>query len=61
MMDAADLAHRALWTFVQTFTGVLVASGLFDLGVGILHAAAAAAIADVLVVVKEYARAQLPS
>jgi len=58
-MEMTDLAHRTLWTFVQTFTGVLVASGIFDLGVGILHAAAAAAIADVLVVVKEYARHQL--
>jgi hypothetical protein len=58
-VNLTDLAHRTLWTFVQTFTGVLVASGIFDLGVGILHAAAAAAIADVLVVVKEYARHQL--
>jgi hypothetical protein len=58
-MDLTDLSHRTLWTFVQTFTGVLVASGLFDLKVGLLHAAAAAAIADVLVVVKEYARTQL--
>ena len=59
MMDPKDLAHRTLWTFVQTFTGVLVASGMFDLEVGLLHAAAAAAVADVLVVVKEYARKQL--
>jgi hypothetical protein len=58
-MDLTDLGHRTLWTFVQTFTGVLVAAGLFDLEVGLLHAAAAAAIADVLVVVKEYARTQL--
>jgi hypothetical protein len=58
-MEMTDLGHRTLWTFLQTFSGVLVASGMFDLEVGILHAAAAAAIADVLVVVKEYARAQL--
>ena len=58
-MNLTDLAHRTLWTFIQTFTGVLVASGLFDLQVGLIHAAAAAAIADVLVVVKEYARHQL--
>jgi hypothetical protein len=58
-MEMTDLGHRTLWTFVQTFTGVLVASGIFDLGVSVLHAAAAAAIADVLVVVKEYARHQL--
>jgi len=58
-VNLTDLAHRTLWTFIQTFTGVLVASGLFDLDLGLLHAAAAAAIADVLVVVKEYARHQL--
>ena len=58
-MNLPDLAHRTLWTFVQTFTGVLAASGLFDLELGVIHAAAAAAIADVLVVVKEYARTQL--
>jgi hypothetical protein len=58
-MNLEDLGHRTLWTFVQTFTGVLVAAGLFDLEVGLLHAAVAAAVADVLVVVKEYARQQL--
>jgi len=60
-MNLPDLAHRTLWTFVQTFTGVLVAAGLFDLELGLLHAAAAAAVADVLVVLKEYARHQLAS
>jgi hypothetical protein len=54
-----DLAHRTLWTFVQTFTGVLVASSLLDLNVNLLAAGLAAAIADVLVVVKEYARGKL--
>ena len=58
-MDPRDLAHRSLWTAVQTFTGVLVTAGLFDLEVGLLHAAVAAAVADVLVVIKEYARKQL--
>lgn len=54
-----DLAHRTLWTFVQTFTGVLVASSLLDLNVNLLAAAVAAAVADVLVVIKEYARRKL--
>jgi hypothetical protein len=54
-----DLAHRTLWTFVQTFTGMLVATSLLDLDVTLLSAALAAAIADVLVVVKEYARREL--
>jgi hypothetical protein len=55
----ADLAHRTLWTFVQTFTGVLVASSMLDVDMTVLAAAASAAIADVLVVVKEYAKRQL--
>lgn len=54
-----DLAHRTLWTFVQTFTGMLVATSVLDLDVTLLSAALAAAIADVLVVVKEYARHRL--
>jgi hypothetical protein len=54
-----DLAHRTLWTFVQTFTGVLVASSLLDLNVDLIAAGVAAAVADVLVVVKEYARRKL--
>jgi hypothetical protein len=55
----ADLAHRTLWTFVQTFTGALVASSMLDVDMTVLAAAASAAIADVLVVVKEYAKRQL--
>jgi hypothetical protein len=58
-MNVADLGHRALWTFVQTFTGVMATAGLFDLELGLLHAAVAAALADLLVVVKEYARHEL--
>ena len=54
-----DLAHRTLWTFVQTFTGMLVATSLLDLDVTLLSAALAAAVADVLVVLKEYARGRL--
>jgi hypothetical protein len=54
-----DLAHRTLWTFVQTFTGVLVASSLLDLNFDLIAAGVAAAVADVLVVVKEYARRKL--
>jgi hypothetical protein len=58
-VNLPDLAHRTLWTFVQTFTGTLVVANLMDLEFGILAAAGAAAVADVLVVVKEYARTQL--
>jgi hypothetical protein len=55
----ADLAHRTLWTFIQTFTGVLVASSMLNVNMTVIAAAASAAIADVLVLVKEYARRQL--
>jgi hypothetical protein len=59
-MNLTDLAHRTVWTFVQSVTGMLTAGVIFDLDVTVLHAIAAGAIADVLVVVKEYARMQLP-
>jgi hypothetical protein len=58
-MDLTDLGHRTLWTFVQTFLGTLTVSSLMGLDFGILAAAGAAACADVLVIVKEYARHQL--
>jgi hypothetical protein len=59
-MNLTDLAHRTLWTFVQSVTGMLTAGVIFDLDLTVLHAIAAGAIADVLVVIKEYARMQLP-
>jgi hypothetical protein len=59
-MNLTDLAHRTVWTFVQSVTGMLTAGVIFDLDVTVLHAIAAGAIADVLVVIKEYARTQLP-
>ena len=58
-MNLTDLAHRTIWTFIQTFLGTLTAAALLDLDVTVLAAAAAAAIADVLVIVKEYARHRL--
>ena len=58
-MNLPDLAHRAVWTFVQTFLGTLTAASLLNIEFGIIAAGAAAAIADVLVLVKEYARHQL--
>jgi hypothetical protein len=60
-VNLTDLAHRTLWTFVQTFTGTLTISAVAGLEFGVLAAAGAAAVADVLVVVKEYARHQLAS
>jgi hypothetical protein len=58
-VNLPDLAHRALWTFIQTFLGTLTVSNLMGLEFGILAAAGAAAVADVLVIIKEYARHQL--
>jgi hypothetical protein len=58
-VNLPDLAHRALWTFVQTFLGTLTVASLMDLDFGLVAAAGAAAVADVLVIVKEYARHQL--
>ena len=58
-MNLPDLAHRAIWTFVQTFLGTLTVASLMDLDFGLVAAAGAAAVADVLVIVKEYARHQL--
>jgi len=56
-MNLADLAHRTVWTFVQSFVSMLIAAQVIDLAV--LHAALIAGGAAALVPVKEYARAQL--
>jgi hypothetical membrane protein len=56
-MNLTDLAHRTVWTFVQSFLAMLIASNVIDLAV--LHAAAISAVAASLVPVKEYARKQL--
>jgi hypothetical protein len=56
-MNLADLAHRTVWTFIQSFLSMLIAAQVIDLAV--LHAALIAGGAAALVPVKEYARAQL--
>lgn len=58
-MNFRDVAERAGWTFVQTFLGVLSAAALFNLDVTVIAAGAAAAVADALVVVKEFAKSRL--
>jgi hypothetical protein len=58
-MNLVDLGHRTVWTFVQTFIGTLLTASMLDLDWSVGAAALAAAVADVLVVVKEYARQQL--
>lgn len=56
-MNLADLGHRTIWTFIQSFLAMLIAAQVIDLAV--LHAAAIAGLAAALVPVKEYARKQL--
>jgi hypothetical protein len=58
-MDVKDVVERAAWTFVQTFIGVLTASALLDFDISVIAAGAAAAVADALVVVKEFAKSRL--
>ena len=57
--DLNDFLHRILWTFVQTFAGTMLASSILDLDWSLVAAAVAAAVADVGVLLKEYARQQL--
>ena len=57
--DWNDFLHRLFWTFVQTFAGTTLAASVLDLEWSIVAAAIAAAVADVLVLLKEYARQQL--
>jgi hypothetical protein len=54
-----DLAHRVLWTFVEAFAGFLVAAQVIAFDLSAVESAAGAAVASVLVVVKEYGRRQL--
>jgi len=56
-VNLADLGHRTLWTFIQSFLAMVIAAQVIDLAV--LHAAAIAGLAAALVPVKEYARKQL--
>lgn len=59
MNDYKDLAHRAFWTFVEAFLAVLIGSGVLELGVDVVQAAAIAGIGGALTVVLVFARQQL--
>lgn len=54
-----DLGHRVLWTFIEAFTGFLVAAPMVGLDLEVIQAAAGAGIAATLTVLKEAARRQL--
>lgn len=62
-MNYGDLIHRVVWTFIQAAVGVLTSINLtginLDAGKTAAATAAAAGIAAVLVVIKEFARSQL--
>lgn len=57
----ADVAERVVWTFIQTFTALLLAGNIFDITAiqTAAQAAAAAAIAAGLSLIKSIAATQL--
>jgi uncharacterized membrane protein len=59
MTDYKDLAHRTFWTFIEAFLAVLIGSGVLELGVDVMQAAAIAGIGGALTVVLVFARQQL--
>ena len=62
-MDFTDLTHRILWTFIQATAGAFASVNLADLDMTqaqqVATSAVAAGIAAAIVVLKEFARAQL--
>lgn len=63
MRSLGDLGHRVLWTFVETFTGFLVADPIIaaiggNLELAVWQTAVGSSLAAALVPVKEYARAR---
>jgi hypothetical protein len=59
MTDYKDLGRRTFWTFVEAFLAVLIGSGVLELGVDVVQAAAIAGIGGALTVVLVFARQQL--
>ena len=55
MMDWADSAKRAAWTFVQAFVGVLASAQMLALEGAMLLSAFASGVAAALVPLKDYA------
>lgn len=57
-----DIAERAVWTYLQAFTGLLIASGLGAEGLidlSLVEKASVAAITPVLAVIKGFAASQI--
>jgi len=57
--ELEDIAHRVLWTFVEAFSGFLVAAQVVAFDLSAIQSAAGAGVAAVLTVIKEYGRRQL--
>lgn len=57
--ELGDLAHRVVWTFLEAFTGFLVAAPMVGLDLEVLQSAAGAGVAAVITFVKEAARRRL--
>jgi len=57
--ELEDVAHRVLWTFIESFAGFMLAAEVASFDLELLHSAAGAALAAVLTVAKEYGRRRL--
>lgn len=57
--EISNLLWRSGWTFIQSFTGVLVGSSMFDWDVSTAELALAAGIGAVISVVKNFASKRL--
>lgn len=63
-MSLSDLGHRILWTFVETFSGFLLAEPIIEaiggtVNLPLWQTALGSSIAAAVVPVKEFARKQL--
>lgn len=54
--DLRNVGERAIWTFIQTGIGVLIANGALDLGANSIQIAAASGAGAALSVLKEFAK-----
>jgi hypothetical protein len=57
--ELEDVAHRVLWTFLESFSGFMLAAEVATFDLTLLESAAGAGLAAVLTVVKEYGRRRL--
>lgn len=58
-MNLRDLAERAVWTFVQAFTALLIMAPVLELDVSTLKAAAVSGVSALVTLLSNVARARL--